>query len=512
MKKGLALLLGLMLVFTAGTALAGKDHIKVAMSDVPVGVDFYATSSRAALYYAYQIFDPLLERDPKTGELTPHLVTSWKTVDNNTWEFKLKPGVKFHNGEPFNAESVRFTIQDIIQNPEVKSPQAGAWKWCTKIEIIDDLTFRIITEKPYPLVVQRFNVLFPQDPKWTKEMIAQHGRAYLSRHAMGTGPFKLVKFVEGQRMEMAKNENYHKPGVPAFGQMTIRFIPEMSTRVAELLAGGVDAINYVGTDMVEMVKKKDNLRVIEVPILRIFFWQFDNMLRSPKSPKAMSDPRVRKAISYAIDRKAIVEHVLNGHATYINVPINPLSFGADPAITVPEYNPEKAKQLMKEAGYEDGFECSAWVVGGEYNKATEATMGYLSKINVKLKIREYIGRYGEFAKIWKAGKADGITTMGWGSYNIFDAGSAWPFFFMSPEGPFNYTNDQELSDLLRAGQETLDQNKRREIYKKAQKIIVDKAYWLPFYARHDISASDKRFQYTVGADQVPRWQYGKWVE
>ena len=125
MKKGLALLLALTLVFTAGTALAGKDHIKLAMSDVPVGVDFYATTSRAALYYAYQIFDPLLERDPKTGKLTPHLVTSWKTIDNNTWEFKLKPGVKFHNGEPFNAESVRFTIQDIIQNPEFKSPQAG---------------------------------------------------------------------------------------------------------------------------------------------------------------------------------------------------------------------------------------------------------------------------------------------------------------------------------------------------------------------------------------------------
>ena len=282
MKKRLALLLVLMMALSAGTALAGKDHIKIAMSDVPVGVDFYATTSRVALYYAYQIFDPLLERNPKTGELLPHLVTSWKIIDNNTWEFKLKPGVKFHNGEPFNAESVRFTIQDIIQNPEFKSPQAGAWKWCSKVEVINDLTFRIITEKPYPLVVQRFNVLFPQAPKWIKEMTAKHGRAYLARHAMGTGPFKFVKFVEGQKIEMAKNENYHKPGVPAFNKMTLRFVPEMSTRVAELISGGVDAINYVGTDMVDMVKKKNNLRVMEVPILRIFFWQFDNMLRSPK--------------------------------------------------------------------------------------------------------------------------------------------------------------------------------------------------------------------------------------
>ena len=516
MKKiqlGIVLVLtALMMMLVPGSAWADKDHIKIALADVPVGVDFYATTSRVALYYSYMIYDPLVERDAKTGEPKPHLVTSWKVVDPTTWEFKLKSGVKFHNGNPFNAECVRFTIMDRILDPAQKCPQAGGWKWVKDLEVIDDLTFRIITDKPYPLVVQRFNVLFPYDPKWIREMEAKHGRAYITRNAMGTGPFKCAKFVEGERLELVRNENYWKKGVPAFEKMTMQFIPEMSTRIASLLSGDVDDAVYISTDMVPMLKKNKKLTVKEVPILRIFFWQFDSIGQASKTDKALTDPRVRRAIWHAIDRKAIVEHVLGGHATFIHTPINPMAFGADPSMPDPGYNVEKAKALMKEAGYEDGFTTSAWVVAAEYQKATEAAASYLEKINIKLDIKPYIGRYGEFAKIWKAGKADGIATMGWGSYNIFDADAIWSYFFMIPEAPFNYTQDKELSDLLHAARSTLDQAKRKELYRKCQQIIIDKAYWVPFYARHAIHGTIKNFHYELGADQVPRWQYGSWTD
>jgi peptide/nickel transport system substrate-binding protein len=274
----------------------------------------------------------------------------------------------------------------------------------------------------------------------------------------------------------------------------------------------VDDAVYIGTDMVPMLKKNKKLTVKEVPILRIFFWQFDSIGRASKTPKALTDPRVRRAIWHAIDRKAIVDHVLGGHATFIHTPINPMAFGADPSMPDPGYNLEKAKALMKEAGYEDGFTTSAWVVAAEYQKATEAAASYLEKINIKLDIKPYVGRYGEFAKIWKAGKADGIATMGWGSYNIFDADAIWSYFFMMPEAPFNYTEDKELSDMLHAARSTLDQAKRKELYRKCQKIIMDKAYWVPFYARHAIHGTVKNFNYELGADQVPRWQYGRWTD
>ncbi len=508
-----SLFMAIMGIATALTVpAAAKDHIKIGLSEVPAGLDFYGTSSRAALFWSYMIYDPLLERDPKTGELKPHLVKSWKTIDNLTWEFKLEEGVKFHNGNPFTAESVRYTVMDRILDPEKKSPQAGGFKWCKEIQIIDDYTFRVITEQPYPLVAQRFNVLFPLDPQWTEKVEAEHGSSYLARHTMGTGPFKLHKFVEGERLELIRNERYWKEGVPSYEKLTIRFLTESSTRMAELISGGVDAINYVSTDMVDMLKSKKNLKVLEVPILRIFFWQFDNIGKGGEGSAPLTDVRVRKAISHAIDRKAIVEHALAGHATLINIPINPLAFGADESYAVVEYDPEKAKALMKEAGYEDGFEVKAYVVGDEYRRATEAAQQYLDEINVKLNIQPFIGRYGEFAKIWKAGRADGITTMGWGSYNIFDADALWSYFFMSPEAPFNYTEDDELSKLLHDARETLQPYKRTYLYSQAQRKIVDNAYWLPFYARHEISAADARFVFELGVDQVPRWQYGHWKE
>lgn len=505
------IILGLVLILSSSIpVLAGKDHLTIALQNVPAGVDFYASTSRAVLQISYMIFDPLLEREPKTGELKPHLVTSWKIIDDLTWEFKLRPGVTFHNGNPLNAESVRFTIMDYLLNPEIKSPHAGAFKWCKDVQVIDDLTFRVITEKPYPLVTQRFNVLFPYDPAWTKEMMAKHGAAYLARHAMGTGPFKFIKFVEGEKIELVRNDNYWKKGVPEFAKMTFRFIIESSTRMAELMSGGVDVNVAVTPDQRPLIKKDKNLALIYSPLLRVIFMQLDSQLNAPKTPKAIKDVRVRRAINYAIDRETIRKAIFGGFGANCYLPINPVSFGADPTIASPKYDPEKAKTLMKEAGYEKGFDLTIWTPFSMWKKLAEAAMPYFEAINIKLKIRDYSGRWGEFVKLFKAKKTDGIVLMSWGSYNIFDADAIWSYFFMTPEGPFNYNQNEELNDLLHQARETLDQAKRKELYKKAQKIIVDQAYWTPLYTSYVVHGTNSHLHYVLGFDQVPRWQYGTW--
>ena len=209
--------MALAVVWPSGV-MAGKDNIKLALSDVLVGLDYYQTTARVNIQVGYMMFDPLLERDAKSGKLKPHLVTSWKVVNPTTWEFKLRSDVKFHNGNPFNAESVRFTVMERILDPAQQSPQRSGFKWIKNVEVIDNITFRIITEKPYPLVLQRLNVLFPYDPQWTRDMEAKHGKAYLASHTMGTGPFKVVKFVSRDRIELVRNDNYWKKGVPAFSQ------------------------------------------------------------------------------------------------------------------------------------------------------------------------------------------------------------------------------------------------------------------------------------------------------
>jgi peptide/nickel transport system substrate-binding protein len=491
-------------------AMASKDAITVGMSDTIPSMEIYQTSARVAIQFSYMVFDPLVERDPKTGEIKPHLATSWKNLNPTTWEFKLRSDVKFHNGSKFNAESVRYTIMDLILNPEYKSPQASGLKWVKDVRVIDEHTFQVITTEPYPMVLQRFNTLFPQDPKWTKEALSKE-EGFLARNINGTGPFKFKKFVEGQRVELVKNENYWKKGVPAYNQLNIRFIPEESTRVAELISGGIHDAD-IGSDSVPVLNKSANVRTHSTPILRVVTFQFDSMGRAKGSPKELQDVRVRKAIWHAIDRKSIIDAVLVGTGSYLNTPINPMAFGCVPGMKGPEYDPAKAKSLMKEAGYEKGFTVNIWVFNNMLLNLTQAAMPFLEKINVKVKIRDYVGRYGEFAKAWRGGKTDGITGMSWGSYNIFDADALWSYFFMIPEAPFNYSNDKQLSDLLHAARETLDQAKRKDLYAKAQKRIMDQAYWLPLWAQNSLRGTNKHFQYDNGADEVPRWQYGKWVD
>jgi peptide/nickel transport system substrate-binding protein len=495
-----------------GSARAAKNHLVVGFEDTVGTMNYYQTTARVDMQAAMMIYDPLLERNPKDGALLPHLVTEWKAINDTTWEFKLRAGVKFHNGNPLNAECIRYTIEDRILDPARKSPLLTNWKWVKKVEVVNDLTFRLITDGPYPLVLQRLNLFFPQDSKWSKEMIAKHGEEYLSNNAMGTGPFKFVRFVRGERIELVRNENYWKKGWPKYEKMTIRFIPEMSTRLAELIAGGVDVAHGFTPDQIPVMEKSKNVKVMEVPILRFFFWAFDGDGRAGEKSAPLKDVRVRRAIYHAIDREAIIKNVLNGHADLCNIPMNPLQFGADTSIKGLEYNPDKAKALLKEAGYEKGFSLSLWPILALYKQVDEAAAGYLDKVGIKVEIKDYVGRWPEAATLLTAGKVDGALTTSWGMFSIFDPDSFWPFYFLSPEGPYVYNSDPELMDWIRQTRKTLDQEKRKALYQKSQQRIIDRVYMMPWFTERAIHGASKNFVYTLGSDEIPRYQYGHFVD
>lgn len=500
----------LVIPLISSPALAGKDHLIIAWEDSIKTMDYYQTTQRLGVNVGYMIYDPLLERDPKDGSLHPHLVTEWKIINDTTWEFKLRPGVKFHSGNPLTAEAIRFTIEDRILDPAQKAPTAAGWKWVKKVEVKDDLTFRIITDGPYPLILERFNVLFPYDPKWVKEMVAKNGEAFLSRNTTGTGPFKFVKFTEGDRIELVRNENYWKKGYPQFPKSTIRFIPEQSTRIAELISGGIDFAGNLLPDQIPTVEQNKTTETNIVPILRLSFWQFDSTGRAPNTPPALKDVRVRRAIWHAIDREAIIKNVLAGNADLANIPMSPKQFAADTSIKGWEYNPEKAKALLKEAGYEKGLTLNVWTYTAIAKMANEAAIGYLERVGIKGVIRDYVGRVGEMEKLCQTSKTDGALNMTWGSYNIFDPDAIMPYFFMSPEAPYDYTNDAELIGWLRQARTTLDKQKRKDLYVKAQKRIIDEAYWMPFFTQRALSGVNKNLALTVGIDEVPRFQYATW--
>jgi peptide/nickel transport system substrate-binding protein len=490
-------------MIAAVPAQAARNSMNIAAYTKFLTMEPYQTSSRLMLQMGYMIWDPLVLRDPDTGKILPHVAVSWETPDDKSWKFKIRDDVKFHNGDPLTAEAIRYTIEDRILNKDLKSPRLPNFKWVKSVEVLDDTTFIIHTHEPYALALERLNTLYIMDPKWGKA----HDFQYLQEHAMGSGPFKWVSWSKGNKVELVRNENYWMKDVPGVDKVTIKIVPEAATRLAELFSGGVDVALNLLLDQTPSFKDQPNYKVLNFPIIRIDFWQFDSMGRAGKTP--VTDVRVRKAIAHAIDRDKIVKKLVRSEGYMVNTPMSPYHFGYDKTIKWYDYDPEKAKALLKEAGYPNGFEIDLWQYADHQNLPNQAAMEMLAKVGIKVNLKNYIGNTQQMAKLRRGGKVTGIGNFNWGSYNIFDADAIlYPFFDI--ESSNNYTGDKELSKWLNEARNSVDPEFRAEIYKKAQKRIVDQVYWMPTFGVKRFYGVHKDLELKAGLDEVPRFQFAKW--
>jgi peptide/nickel transport system substrate-binding protein len=508
MRRGVSIFVVFILAIlltTVPSQAAKKDALVIGFADVFATLDHYQSTMRATIQLGYMVWDSLVTRNPDTGEIVPGLARSWKMIDPLTWEFKLQPGVKFHNGNPCNAQAVRYTIEERVLDEKQKSPQAVNFKWIKKVEVLDEVTFRIVTHQPYPIVLERLNTLFVYDPVYCK----QAGDQKVAEAPMGSGPYVFVKWDRGSQIVLKKNPNYWVKGIPKIDQVLIRTIPEISTRVAELLAGNVDfGLNYT-PDVWDLLEKSSTAAPLEVPILRINFWQFDGSGVASKGP--WNDKRVRQAIIHAIDRKAIIQQVMGGHAGELYGPCSPLQWGYESEVKKLDYayNPDKAKALLKQAGHEKGFSIDLWYYEGIQKQPNQAAMGYLEQVGIKVNMKDYAGNIGQLIKLRNTRKVTGIGNFTWGSYNIFDADAALPAWFLTKEG-MCYNLDQEVNDWLQEARDSVDPAKRKALYSKAQKKIMEEAYWMPFFSVHQIYGRNKNLQIVVGKDEVPRFNEAYW--
>jgi peptide/nickel transport system substrate-binding protein len=502
----LTVILVLMTMLAAWPAAAEKsDTLRVGQYERFTTLDHYQSTLRSTIQLGYMIWDALVTRNPETGEIIPGLARSWKVIDPTTWEFTLQPGVKFHNGNPCNAEAVRYTIEDRILDETQKSPQQGNYKWVKKVEVIDDVTFRILTKEPYPIVLERLNTLFVYDPVYCRQV----GNQKVAEAPMGSGPYMFVKWDRGSQIVLKKNPHYWQAGIPKIENIIYRIIPEVSTRAAELISGGIDfGLNFT-PDLWDTFKSKSDIEPMGVPILRVNFWQFDGSGVASKAP--WNDRRVRQAIIHAIDRKAIIETIMGGHGGELHGPLNPLHWGYDPAVAQLDYpyDPEKAKALLKAAGYANGFEMDVWQYEAYQNQPNQAAMGYLAEVGIKVTLKDYAGNTGQLIKLRNARKVTGVGNFTWGSYNIFDADAILPAWFMIKEGKC-YNHDQELNDWLQEARDSVDPPLRKALYAKAQKRIMEEAYWMPFFVVHQVYGKAKNLNLIVGKDEVPRYNEASW--
>jgi peptide/nickel transport system substrate-binding protein len=505
----LALILALTVVGLAAGSVAAspKGRVVVALGSDTSTMDPHMHTERMGIIINQHIFDTLLARDTKTWQPIPHLAESVRNVNPTTWELKLRKGVRFHNGEPFNAESVKFSF-DRVLNPEQKSPIRGNFTWVKSVDIVDEHTVRIVTDKPYPVIheILTFGNFGMVPPKYVKEK----GDAHFARNPVGTGPFKFVEWRKGERTTIEANEQYWK-GAPAIKTIVFRVIPETATQIAELLSGGVDILRAVPPDQISAIGKSGMARVTATQILRVVFLQLDGDGRAGKTP--LTDVRVRRAINHAVNVDEIIQKVLGGMAVRTPAGTNPMAFGFDPAIKPHAYDPEAAKKLLAEAGFPNGFEVTLNTYAGSIvsvDQVAQATMGYLAKVGIKIKPRHFAD-VGQYLANFRGSKLDGMTMASWGYNSVFDSDFIYHIHFHTGQ-PYAYNTAKEMDQWLDEARSVVDPKKRQELYSRFQRFMVDQAFWVPMYAQFTIEAASNKLNYEASSDEIMRVHAATWKQ
>jgi peptide/nickel transport system substrate-binding protein len=504
----LLVLSGLLVMVQPGEA--AKDRVVVAFgSNIPT-LDPHMHTSRLAHIADYHLYDTLLYRDPKTNyQPAPGLATSWRNVSPTTWELKLRQGVKFHNGEPFTAEAVKFSLERIL-DPGQKSPIRGNFTWIKGIKVLDDYTVQLLTEKPFPAAAEFLTLAYVVPPKYLKAA----GNDGFGKNPVGTGPYKYVEWRKAEHLIVEANKDYWKDslkGMPQIKTIVFRSIPETTTQIAELLSGGVDIIRAVPPDQIEVLKASPNTRVSATRILRVNFLMLDAFDRAAKTP--LAGQKVREAMAYAINADEMVSKILGGYAERTAAGLNPMHFGFDGSIKPYPYDPERAKKLLAEAGYPNGFEVTLNTYSGSItsvDQMADAITGYLGKVGIKAK-RRHIEDVGTWTKGSREGKLEGMLYYSWGSNSIFDADALLYALGHSTE-PASYIRDPELDKLLDAGRVEIDTKKRQEIYSKAQKLLHEKFYWIPITVQYTIEGVNKKLNYEASSDEMMRVYRASWKD
>lgn len=451
------------------------------------------TTAESSLRHMYE---PLVQFERDLQTISPCLATAWERLDDLTIQFRLREGVSFHNGEPFNAEAVRYSVLRPLSD-ETAGDTRATYSIIEDVEIIDEYTVNIKTSKPDPALLARltgFHMTMVA-PKW-----ASQGPEVVSREANGTGPYKLVSWSPNEDLVMEANEDYWG-GAPKIKKVRIRTIVEQAPRVAALRSGQVHVAKDMPPEEVDAINQSGRARVGRAVSNRVPFYFFTTEV------EPFNDKRVRQAINYAANVQGVIDAVLlgNGHRIATVLPL--WCFGYDPSIQPYPHDPEKAKELLAEAGYPDGIDIQIWHIQGRYPKdkeVAEAMAQEMAKANIRCtpELREL----SVLTDLQKEKATPGLIFASWGNW-IFDADNTFvPLFGMESHEQFGdwrrpYGNE-ELEEILQEARVELDVEKRKELYTKAQEFFIDEAPALFMYQLVDIYGIDNWVKWKPRHDEM----------
>jgi peptide/nickel transport system substrate-binding protein len=469
-----------------------KDTLTVALVSHSPTLDPHMHFDRTGVLVNINMYDSLLHRNPKL-EFEPGLATSWKALSDTTWEFKIRKGVRFHNGELMTPEDVKFSFDRVLDQTK-KSPQYGNIRAIKEVKVVDAETIHIVTDKPFPLLLERL-AFFCIVPK--KHVTAVGDQAFGATAPVGTGPWKFVEWKRDQLIRLEAFDQYWR-GKPPFKHLIFRAIPEYATQYAEIKTGGVDIIREVSVDIMPELKSHPQTYVSSAPILRVHYVELD-MRSAPFDKKA-----ARQAANYAIDKQTIMQKLMAGLAKQTSTVVQPLAFGFDPEVKPYPYDPKKAKELLAQAGFPNGVDITLHSGSPANRPSFEAIGQMLTEAGIRTTV-----------KMWDPGPAwnkffqtEGKATNGmhgtWGNYSVFDADAVLHPLFHTEQGGWIgkfYTRVEGLDKLIDEGRSTVDQAKRKRTYSQIQQMIREEAPAIYLWTQFDTLAISKKVQYAARGDE-----------
>ncbi len=434
-------------------------------------LDSYYAGGREGYLLGLLSFDALVYRDPNTLEFKPLLATDWRQIDPLTLELDLRQGVKFHNGDDFTAEDVAYTIA-FAADPENKIFSPEKVVWIDSVEVLDPYKIRIKAKQVSPMAL---NYLI-QIPILPAKYHAEVGKDEFGLKPVGTGPY-LVARGSGNTVTFTANRDYFEGGaksVPAIGTLVYKTVPDLTTQVAELMAGSVDWAYYIPNDLADQLRLNPDLVITNAETFRVGFITM-NVGNNPPPDSPLLDLRVRQALNHAIDRTAIAKALYGDSATVINSPCSPFQFGCLTDLPGYEYDPAKARALLAEAGYPDGFTID--IYGYRSRPVADAILGYLRDIGITGNLSWQ--QYPAVVTARRDGKAP-LVIDDFGSSGVADAGYILSYFFAGTSD--DLVHDAEVTALVEAGNTSIDQDLRAKAYGDAERRIAEQAYWVPLFS------------------------------
>jgi peptide/nickel transport system substrate-binding protein len=509
----LRLAAALVVVFTYAAQPARAADISIALSADVTSIDPHFHNLTPNNNVANHMFEALVAKDAR-GQLRPGLAESWRAIDDLTWEFRLRKGVRFHDGSDFTATDVAFSLDRVPMVPNSPSPFTTYSKQIVEKIVIDPYTIRFKTAAPYPLMATDMSTIMIVSSRAAKGAATEDFNS--GKAAIGTGPLRFVRWQKGDRIELVRHEGYWGAKSP-WDKVVLRIIASDPTRVASLLAGEVRAIENVPTADLARVAKQPDLSVYRMVSLRLMYLHVDSNREAtpfitdkagrPLSRNPLKDVRVRRALSKAINRQALVDRVMEGAARPTGQLMPEGTFGYTPALKAEPYDPDGARKLLAEAGYPDGFALTVHGPNDRYvndDQVTQTIAQMFSRVGIATKVETMPSS----VYFTRANKLEfSVMLVGWGA-DTAEASSPLKALLatyssekgMGQANRGRYSN-AKMDALLQQALATVDDARREQLLQQATAVAMADLGIVSLYHQESVWATRKGIVYTPRADE-----------